>query len=47
MRDEVVELVRESVYITVGFGVLTFQRIQVRRREAERQVRRMVRPNPG
>lgn len=42
MRDEVVNLVKESVYVTVGLGLLTFQRIQVHRRDAERQVKRLL-----
>lgn len=32
-------LARDVTYTTVGLGVLTFQRLQVRRREIERAVR--------
>ena len=42
MRDEVVNMVKDSVYVTVGLGLITFQRFQVRRREAERQVKRLL-----
>jgi hypothetical protein len=31
---------REVTYVTVGLGVLTIQRLQVRRRELERSLRR-------
>lgn len=33
-------LAREAAYAAVGLGVLTFQRIQVRRREIERELTR-------
>lgn len=33
-------LAREATYVTVGLGILTFQRAQVRRREIERSLRR-------
>lgn len=42
MRDEALHLLRDSVYVTVGFGVLTVQRLQVRRRELERLVARQA-----
>jgi hypothetical protein len=35
-----IELAREATYTAVGLGVLTYQRIQVRRREIERELRR-------
>ena len=31
---------RDATYTTVGLGILTYQRIQVRRRELERELRR-------
>lgn len=34
------DLAREATYTAVGLGVLTYQRIQVRRREIERELRR-------
>ena len=37
--DNVVGAARELGYIAVGFGVLGFQRAQVRRREIERSLR--------
>lgn len=37
--DEVLGAAREIGYIAVGFGVLGFQRAQVRRRELERSLR--------
>lgn len=40
MRDAATNLVKDSIYVTVGLGVLTFQRLQVRRREIERLVER-------
>ena len=33
-------LARSSVYVGIGFGVLGFQKLQVRRRELERDLRR-------
>jgi len=33
------DLARDAVYTTVGLGVLAYQRIQVRRREIEREAR--------
>lgn len=33
-------LAREATYVTVGLGILTFQRAQVRRREIVRALRR-------
>jgi hypothetical protein len=34
------ELAKDATYVTVGLGLLTFQRAQVRRREFERARRR-------
>jgi hypothetical protein len=34
------ELAKEATYVTVGLGLLSFQRAQVRRRELERSLRR-------
>jgi hypothetical protein len=34
------ELAKDATYVTVGLGVLGFQRAQVRRREFERSLRR-------
>ena len=41
--DNVVGAARELGYIAVGFGVLGFQRAQVRRRELERSLRPVTR----
>ncbi len=38
--DLTAKAVRESAYVTVGFTVLGIQRLQVRRREIERALRR-------
>jgi hypothetical protein len=35
-----VGVVAEATYTAVGLGLLTYQRIQVRRREIERELRR-------
>jgi hypothetical protein len=34
------DLAKDATYVTVGLGVLGFQRAQVRRREIERRLRR-------
>jgi hypothetical protein len=34
--DRTLRFVRDSLYVAVGFGVLTVQKAQVRRRELER-----------
>jgi hypothetical protein len=34
------ELAKDATYVTVGLGLLSFQRAQVRRREFERSLRR-------
>jgi hypothetical protein len=36
VRDEAFRLLRDTFYVTVGFGVLTVQKLQVRRRELEK-----------
>ncbi|MEJ5254702.1 MAG: hypothetical protein WHS89_05075 [Acidimicrobiales bacterium] len=38
MGHDALKLLRDSVYVTVGFGVLAFQKVQVRRRELERSL---------
>jgi hypothetical protein len=42
VRDEAVRFMRDSFYVTVGFGVLTFQKMQVQRREIEKSVDRQL-----
>jgi hypothetical protein len=39
------DLAREASYLTVGFALLTFQRLQVRRRELERALERRCAPS--
>lgn len=34
-----IEIAKEATYISVGLGLLAFQRAQVRRREFERSIR--------
>ena len=34
------ELAKDATYVTVGLGLLSFQRAQVRRREIERSLKR-------
>jgi hypothetical protein len=34
--DRAADLARDTLYVMIGFGVLTFQRAQVRRRELEK-----------
>ena len=34
------ELAKDATYVTVGLGLLSYQRAQVRRREIERSLRR-------
>jgi len=38
MSHDAVKLLRDSLYVGVGFGVLAFQKAQVRRREIERSL---------
>jgi hypothetical protein len=40
-------LAREALYVTVGAGVLAVQRVQVQRREFEREVSRRFSGSPG
>jgi hypothetical protein len=40
--DEALRFVRDSFYVAVGFGVLTFQRLQVQRRELEKSLDRRL-----
>jgi hypothetical protein len=35
-----IELAKDAAYVTVGLGLLSYQRMQVRRRELERSLRR-------
>jgi hypothetical protein len=35
-----VDLAKDATYVSIGFGLLTFQRAQVQRREFERTLRR-------
>ena len=35
---DVTKIVKDAAYVTVGFGVLAFQKAQVRRRELEAQL---------
>jgi hypothetical protein len=39
MANEAVRVLRNTFYAGVGFGVLAFQKAQVRRREVEQAVR--------
>ncbi|MBW3557105.1 MAG: hypothetical protein KY454_09260 [Actinobacteria bacterium] len=36
--SEVTRTLKDAAYVTVGFGVLAFQKAQVRRRELEKQL---------
>jgi hypothetical protein len=38
--SKLTDLAREVTYVTVGLGILNFQRAQVRRRELERRLQR-------
>jgi hypothetical protein len=40
-------LAREALYVTVGAGVLAVQRVQVQRRELERELGRRFSGSPG
>ncbi len=39
MANETVRVLRNTFYASVGFGVLAFQKAQVRRRELEKALR--------
>jgi hypothetical protein len=39
MANETVRVLRNTFYASVGFGVLAFQKAQVRRRELEQAIR--------
>ncbi len=39
MANETVRVLRNTFYASVGFGVLAFQKAQVRRRELEKAIR--------
>ena len=38
MSNDATKLLRDSFYVTVGFGVLAVQKLQVRRRELEKEI---------
>lgn len=38
MSQTAVRLARDSFFVTVGFGVLAYQKLQVRRRELEKEL---------
>ncbi|MFK8022920.1 MAG: hypothetical protein AB8G26_03055 [Ilumatobacter sp.] len=38
--DALAKVARDTAYTTVGLGILAYQRLQVRRRELERERRR-------
>lgn len=40
VSQRAVDLAKDAAYVTVGLGLLSYQRIQVRRRELERSLRR-------
>jgi hypothetical protein len=40
VATRVVSLALDATYVTIGIGLLSFQRVQVRRREIERALRR-------
>lgn len=39
VAKKAVSLARDVTYVTIGFGLLAYQRAQVRRRELERSLR--------
>ncbi len=41
-----VRLAREALYVGVGAGVLAYQRVQVQRRELEKELSRRFSPDP-
>jgi len=42
MGNETVRVARNTFFASVGFGVLAFQKVQVRRRELEKSLRPQV-----
>lgn len=40
LLEETTKLARDSFYVTVGFGVIGFQKLQVRRRELKARIER-------
>jgi hypothetical protein len=42
VRDEALGLMRDSLYVTIGFGVIAFQKLQVQRRELEKSLDRQL-----
>ncbi len=40
VATRVASLAADATYVTIGLGLLSFQRVQVRRREIERALRR-------
>ena len=40
VAQRAVDLAKDAAYVTIGLGLLSYQRIQVRRREFERSLRR-------
>ncbi len=40
VAQRAVDLAKDAAYVTVGLGLLSYQRMQVRRRELERSLRR-------
>ena len=40
LAGRVMDLAKDATYVSVGLGLLSFQRAQVRRREFERSLRR-------
>lgn len=47
LDDRIATAARDAAYVTIGFGVLAFQRAQVRRREVEKAVAGLVRTVAG
>jgi hypothetical protein len=37
-NEDLFKLARDAFYVTVGLGVMTVQKVQVRRREVQRQL---------
>lgn len=42
MGQDALRLFRDTVYVTVGFGVIAFQKLQVRRRELEKSLEQQL-----